>query len=204
MFRALLVIRALGSVGLILGAVSGSGARTVRTTMAVSSFPVMLRSPYGWDGADQMSAITFVALSAKSWLPDIEPAVQRFFAFQLCLSYFASGVAKAISAEWRSGRALTGIVSTEMYGNEALYRGLRHKRWLRVSAARSVILAECAFPLLLVAPRRLRRVGLMGGVLFHAAAAQVMGLNTFFWSFVAVYPALEGYCRSRKRNRREG
>ena len=199
-FRALLVLRAIGSMGLVLGVVSGWRASVVNTTMAVSSILVMLRSPYGWDGADQMSAITFLGLAASSWLPEIEPAVRRFFAYQLCLSYFTSGVAKATSAEWRSGAALTGIASTEMYGNEAVYSWLKHKRWLRVSAARAVILGECAFPLVLVAPSRLRQVGLVGGILFHAVAAQIMGLNTFFWSFIAVYPALESYCRSRKWN----
>ncbi len=198
MFRALLVVRAVCSSGLILGAVRGRGARAVRTTLAVSSFPVTLRSPYGWDGADQMSAITFLASAARSWLPEIEPAVQRFFAFQLCLSYFASGAAKANSVEWRSGRALTGIASTEMYGNKALHEWLRRNPSVTVAAARGVIAAECAFPLVLVAPRRLRQLILTGGVLFHAAVAKTMGLNTFFWSFVALYPALENYCRSRR------
>jgi hypothetical protein len=198
MFRALLAFRVLGSLGLILGIVSGWKARAVKTTMAVSAFPVTLRSPYGWDGADQMSAITSVTLAARSWLPEIEPAVQRFFALQLCLSYLASGVAKANSPEWRSGSALTGIAGTEMYGNEEFYRWLQRHPSLAVLATRGVIVAECAFPLVLIAPRRLRHAILLCGILFHAVVARMMGLNTFFWSFVAVYPALENYCRSRE------
>jgi hypothetical protein len=61
-----------------------------------------------------------------------------------------------------------------------------------------VIVGECGFPLVLVASRPLRRAMLAGGLLFHAAVALLMNLNTFFWSFAAAYPALEGYCHSRE------
>jgi hypothetical protein len=198
MFRALLMIRAIGSASLILGAGGGRGARTVKTTMALSVFPMTLRSPYGWDGADQMSAITSHVLAARAWRPEIEPDVQRFFALQLCLCYLASGVAKASSPEWRSGSALTGIASTEMYGDEAFHRWLQASRLRPLIIARGVIAAECAFPLVLAAPGRLRQAILVTGVLSHALLARIMGLNTFFWSFVSVYPALENYCRSRR------
>jgi hypothetical protein len=197
MFRAMLAVRAVSSACLVLKVVRGWPAAAVKTVMAVSSMPMMVRSPYGWDGADQMSALTFLALASRSWLPEIAPAIQRFFTFQLCLSYLSSGVAKAISPEWRSGTALTGIAGTEMYGNEAVHDWLRAHPSLAVAIARGVTACECAFPLILIAPRPLRRCGLLGGVVFHALAARVMGLNTFFWSFVAVYPAIEGYCNAR-------
>jgi hypothetical protein len=196
-FRILLVVRAVGSACLVVSAVTGWPAAAVRTLMAVSSLPMMVRSPYGWDGADQMSALTFLALASRSWLPEIAPDVQRFFTFQLCLSYLSSGVAKAVSPGWRSGGALLGIVGTEMYGNDAVHDWLRAHPAVATAIARSVIGCECAFPLILVAPRPLRRCGLLGGVVFHALAARVMGLNTFFWSFVAVYPAVEGFCNAR-------
>jgi hypothetical protein len=198
MFRALLMFRAIGSFGLVMGRVSGRRARTVKTSMALSVFPVTLRSPYGWDGADQMAAITALALAGRSWLPEIEPTVQRFFAFQLCLCYFASGVAKATSPEWRSGSALTGISSTEMYGDPSFYRWLQGSHPRARLIARGVLVAGCAFPLILVVPSRVRQTVLVGGVFSHAVVAKVMGLNTFFWSFVSVYPALENYCRSRE------
>jgi hypothetical protein len=204
-FRVMLLIRAVASATLVVEAVGGRPAAAVKTVMAVSSLPMMVRSPYGWDGADQMSALTFLALAARSWLPEITPAIQRFFTFQLCLSYLSSGVAKAISAQWRSGAALTGIASTQMYGNAAVHDWLRGHPALTAVVARSIIFSECAFPLILIAPRPLRRCGLLGGVFFHALAARIMGLNTFFWSFVAVYPAIDGYCNSRiDTNSREG
>lgn len=201
-FRSLLAGRVVASAALLVASPTGGGAAALTGTVAVSSMALMSRSPYGWDGADQMSAIMFLGLCAGSVLPEIRPALNRFFAYQLCLSYLASGVAKAGSREWRSGAALTGITGTRMYGNERLHRYLRDRPAHATALAWCVIVAECAFPLVLVVPRRARHAALAGGVLFHAVVAVTMNLNTFFWSFAAAYPAFEAHCRSREEGRR--
>jgi hypothetical protein len=56
-----------------------------------------------------------------------------------------------------------------------------------------VVAAEVAFPLALPLGYPYGLVLLGWGVVFHAANALVMGINSFFWSFVATYPAIL-YC----------
>jgi hypothetical protein len=198
-FRMLLALRLGASAALLLLPASRSSAGTLRFTVAASSIVTTLRTPFGWDGADQMSSITFAGLTAESWLPELKSDMERFFAFQLCLCYLASGLAKAASPEWRSGTALPGILSTRMYGDERLYRFLRDRPRRAALLSWAVIIGESTFPLVLVAPRRLRQCVLGGGLLFHGAVALTMNLNTFFWSFAAAYPALEGYCRTKEK-----
>lgn len=197
-FRGLLLVRLAASVALLLAPAHRRRTGGLRFAVAASSIATTMRSPFGWDGADQMSAITFSGLTAASWLPELESDVRRFFAHQLCLCYLASGVAKAVSPDWRSGAALTGIFSTRMYGDERLYRLLRSRPPVAALASRAVIVGECAFPLVLVAPRPARRCMLAGAMTFHAAAALTMNLNTFLWAFAAAYPALDGHCRAKE------
>lgn len=196
-FRGLLAARLGASAALVLGRTRPRATTALQCTVASSSIATSFRSPFGWDGADQMSSLTFVGLTAASLVPELKPAVRRFLAFQLCLSYLVSGVAKATSREWRSGAALVGIAGTRMYGDARAYRFLRRRPRLTTWLARLVIVGECAFPLILVAPRRARHCALAAGLLFHAVVAFTMNLNTFFWSFAAAYPAVEGYCRPR-------
>jgi hypothetical protein len=49
---------------------------------------------------------------------------------------------------------------------------------------------ECALPLLVFAGVRPCLLFIAAGMLFHFSTAIFMGLNDFFWSFVATYPAL--------------
>ena len=98
----------------------GQGA--LRFIVAVSSIVAMMRTPFGWDGAAQMPTITFSGLTVASGLPELKSDMRRFSTFQLCLSYLASGIAKAVTPEWRSGAVLTGIFSTKIYGDERIYR----------------------------------------------------------------------------------
>lgn len=93
----------------------------------------------------------------------------------------------------RNGSALMGIFGTKAYGNERLATYLRLHPSQAAWASRLFVLSECLFPLVLITPKRLTRVFLAGGLLFHALTAAIMGLNSFFWSFGATYPAI-AYC----------
>jgi hypothetical protein len=192
-FRGLLVARAAAAALLALRAPGRASGTALRATVAVTSIAMFKRTPFGWDGADQMSATTFVGLSLWSAFPRLERVVVRFFALQLVLCYLTSGVAKAISPEWRSGNALIGIAGTKMYGNAALHRWLTSVPGLSTLLCWGVIVGECTFGLSLIVPRPVRRLMLACGVAFHAIIAGEMRLNTFFWSFTAAYPALEAY-----------
>jgi hypothetical protein len=52
---------------------------------------------------------------------------------------------------------------------------------------------ESTFPLVLIVPRPVAYAMVASGVLFHLSNGFLMGLNDFFWLFVAAYPALL-YC----------
>ena len=53
-----------------------------------------------------------------------------------------------------------------------------------------VLLFECFFPLTLLLPPSLRAGVLVFGGVFHLSNAAILGLSTFTWTFVGLYPAL--------------
>lgn len=195
MVRVLLLVR-LAAVGIVLAAgqhlqISGLAAAIVGTTSAL----LVLRSSYGHDGADQMLTLTFLSVA----LGDLSgSAVGRnlalwFIALQLCLSYLSAGISKVVSPAWRSGDALPGILSTDIYGNKFGRRVFRRRTLIARLSCWAVILFECFFPLSLAELPTLTIVFVMTGILFHLGTAVLMRLNTFLWAFCATYPAL-WYC----------
>ncbi|MBE7172094.1 MAG: hypothetical protein INR73_16015 [Williamsia sp.] len=161
----------------------------------LSSVLLTVRSPYGHDGADQMSTITFLALAfAYAIHSTISLNIALWFvALQSCLSYFTAGYAKLVSPLWRSGKGLEGILKTSIYGHRlagklvtAFHPLAKWGSWLTISF-------ECLFVLTLAGIPFLTCLLLGTGILFHLLNAIFMRLNTFFWSFLATYPAVL-YC----------
>jgi hypothetical protein len=147
----------------------------------------------GIGGADHM----FLVVCGASWLATVVAGDRRaaeaglwFIAAQACLAYLVAGVTKLASPTWRSGRALHLVAATRSHGCLALRRCLAAAPWLARPACWGVMVWECAFPLVLLAPEPARLAILASGVLMHVALALVMGLNTFVWAFPATYPAV--------------
>lgn len=154
---------------------------------------INFRSPFGQDGSDQMSSVLFITLFLTGVIPDkiVQEAGIWFIALQSCLSYFAAGVAKAKGKKWTSqGTAVYLIFNTASYGSKPVAAFLKKYpaagKWLTWS----VIGAEVAFPLVLIAGFPLCWLFIAWGVLFHLMNAMVMGLNSFLWAFLATYPAI--------------
>jgi hypothetical protein len=151
-----------------------------------------LRSPYGMDGSDQMSVQIFVPLllayAAGSTLA-LQIAV-AYIGVQAAFSYLASGAAKAVSPIWRSGNTVFRIFNTRTYGYEPAARLLLGRPRLTRVVDWSAFTIEMLFPIGLVAGLPVLILFLLWGVTFHAMNALVMGLNSFFWAFVATYPAV--------------
>ena len=59
-------------------------------------------------------------------------------------------------------------------------------RWLTWS----VIVLELALPLALIAPPTSSAPATGGGAAFHLSTGLVMGINRFFWPYLALYPAV--------------
>lgn len=151
------------------------------------------RNRFGTDGADQMVAIVLAGVAVGSLFPPRDLAVRvalGFIAVQACLAYGVAGIAKAMSPVWRSGQVISGIMATETWGSHSFAAWLASSRGASLVVCWMVIAAECAFPAVVIAPTWLV-VALLGwGLTFHVMCAVTMGLNTFFWAFVAAYPAI--------------
>jgi hypothetical protein len=182
----------LMSLAILLLTESGSAAYSLSMFgLIVANVLMYYRQAFGLDGADQMSLLILLTLLLCSAAPsrEIREIGLCFIALQLALSYMVSGVAKLASREWRSGRALEGILSTHTYGT-ALTRKLvsRHKLMCRIGCW-GVIITEMALPFgLLLGPAGVI-ASLSIGLCMHLVIAAIMGLNDFVWSFAAAYPA---------------
>ena len=119
-----------------------------------------------------------------------------FICFQALLSYFTSGFAKLVSPIWRGGEAMIGIVDTVSYGNKVFARLLVKNATLSKLLCWSVIIFECAFPLLAFTGVQTTIIFIVTGIIFHLSIAIFMRLNNFFWTFIATYPAILFFANS--------
>lgn len=190
--RALVVLRAAAAAWLVLGQ-AGAAQGAVVVVAALATLLLMLRTPYGNDGADQMGLLVLLA-AAIARVSGLRPAVLEaalwFIALQACLSYATSGIAKLLGSSWRDGSGLVGILSTNTYGLPALATLLARRNSLAVGVSWMIIVSEALFPLVLVVPEPWIPAMMAAGLAFHLGCAIVMGLNTFVWSFAATYPAI--------------
>ena len=156
---------------------------------------IHFRCVYGLDGSDQMGLIVTMTglLAALPSDPSASAVGLWFIAGQSCLAYTASGIAKLIATDWRSGQAIAGVLGTEIYGARWLGRFLHRRPSLCRSIGWTIIVFESCFCIILLGWTSAATGLLAMGLLFHLCIAIVMGLNVFFWSFVSTYPALI-YC----------
>jgi hypothetical protein len=195
----LIGIRAILAVALLVGPRLLLIDPRIICPVALLGGLLTIRNAYGQDGADQMSWILFTSLALVSLLPTVAVRIAClwFLALQGCLSYSTAGIAKATAKHWRDGTYLIRILGTKMYGNIAVSEFLNSRPAYARFVARLLIAWESCFPLILFLPPTLVICMLATGVLFHVANAYIMGLNTFFWSFLATYPAIL-YCTENR------
>ena len=153
---------------------------------------VHVRNLYGMDGSDQMQSIVLTALVVYGLAPTATGRALAFgfIAAQSILSYLASGYAKLISPTWRSGAAVLGVMNTRSYGGPILARAVGRRRGVSRAICWATIVFECFMPFLVFLGHGPCLAFIAAGIAFHAGIALTMGLNIFFWSFVATYPAL--------------
>jgi hypothetical protein len=173
--------------------------RFLLSLLVTLSTLLAVRNVFGRNGADQMEDILFMGLAIVSIVPThvTMNIYLAFLAFQACLAYATAGVAKAVASGWRDGTFLIGICGTGIYGNARLRDILLARPTLAKWLARSVIIWECTFPLVLLLPLPLAIVVLVGGIVFHLVNGYIMGLNDFVWAFLAAYPAILYYLQIR-------
>jgi hypothetical protein len=148
------------------------------------------QGPYN-GGSDRMGllALWCLTLSRLTPTPQGQEVFFGYLGAQLVLSYFISGGVKVVNPDWRSGRALRDVFQFSTYPvSENLRRWAERPRVLRIMSW-AVILFELAFPLTLLS-RGMLIAGLVVAATFHLANACLFGLNRFFWTWLATYPAI--------------
>jgi hypothetical protein len=148
---------------------------------------------YGTDGSDQMNVV-IIATAFLCTAPIASETLSKvglwFIGLQACLSYTVAGISKLVSSEWRNGTAVRDIFSSKTYGTKWAYDFLQKDSWVNSFLCWNVIIMETLFPLCLILPWESALIFLIWGGIFHLFCAAIMGLNSFFWSFVATYPAI--------------
>ena len=151
------------------------------------------RTRWGGEGGDQMMLIVFVTgLFASRFRSHagVQTACALFVAGQITLAYVASGTAKCFGPLWRSGDALSRIMSHYTYGWQPLATFLVRRPWLGRRLSHAVIGFQLTFPLFFLVPMPWALGWLVAGAAFHVAIALVMRLNLFVPVFIGTYPCL--------------
>lgn len=163
----------------------------VLTGLFVIQIALYLRGFLTVSAADQVTTIILIYLLVNAWLPSAGTLCLCGIAIQTLFCYFANGLIKTLEPRWTSGVHLKAILLTENYSRKFIAKkakrtGLPVFRLL----SRIVIIWELAALAAPFLPTTLLWVFLGFGILFHLAIALVLGLNTFFWSFISTYPAI--------------
>ena len=186
--RALFLARTALCLLLILGA----GSPWPLVGMALLSLVTLQRfqGPYN-GGSDRMGLLALWCLTISHCMPAGKGREIAFgyLGMQLMLSYVISGWVKIRNPDWRSGRALRQVFAFSAYPVSERLRSWAERPAVMLAMSWAVMLFEIAFPLTLVSQPSLV-VGLTVAAAFHLANAFLFGLNRFFWTWLAVYPAI--------------
>ncbi|MEU1276443.1 hypothetical protein [Streptomyces sp. NPDC005799] len=198
---ALLHVRLAAAVRLAVGRPGPVEHTLLLLALAMTASAMRKRHPYGHDGSDQISQLTFaVSLLARAFPNDkvAKDTCLRFIAFHTSLSYAVSGAVKLVSPVWRDGSAISGIFRTRAYGDPSMHNLLREHPNLAPMLAWAVIVGELSFPLVLVARAPIAKGILAMSLAFHLVNGRLMGLNRFVWAFAGTYPAVSYAARSMR------
>jgi hypothetical protein len=187
------IVRGLAAARLLLGRPGPKERLLLDGVLVAAGSLSNMRTHYGGDGSDHHSYVGLASAFLARLFPNdlhAQRVCLKFLSFQTCLSYTVSGAVKAASPQWRSGRAITGIMRTSTYGDKWLYKLAKDYPAIRMLMAWMVIVGELSFPLVMVAPKPVARAMLTASTLFHVANGRFMGLNRFLWGFAGSYPAV--------------
>lgn len=158
--------------------------------VVVSYVLLALRFPFGRDGADQVALFLALAVLAYQLHPTESAAtvILVLICIQLTAGYMIAGWSKLTAPAWIRGDAMHSILRSSCYGCPPLAK--RIDRRMAHVAGLSVAVFEGLFAVIWFAPAPVGVAFLAFGLVFHAGAWAIMGLNSFFLTFSAGYPAL--------------
>ena len=182
--RGTLVIIALQLAAAIALPICGHAAwLALACTIAIA---VRFRGTYN-GGSDAMLVVVLLGLAIASagW----PRAGLAYIAAQLVLSYAIAGVAKLGDPHWRRGDAFAILVALPAYGVPARLAKLLARPAIGRLGAFATLAFECGFVIALF-DRTTCIAALAVGAAFHLGNAIVFGLDRFWWTWLAAYPAL--------------
>ena len=179
-FRLLLLFQLVCAVALVF-----QPERALAIGLFFSVFLVSVRWRGVFNGGSD--AMTLSQLLALAFFPSRMALL--YIGVQVVFSYFIAGVIKLKEPSWRSGKSLQCFLASERYSVPPLIVGLSRFRGVCFVLSWCVMLFECTAPLLYFFPQAISPY-LILGALFHLTNVYVFGLNRFFWTWIATYPAL--------------
>ncbi|MEU2422954.1 hypothetical protein ABZ619_18355 [Streptomyces sp. NPDC007851] len=194
--RAVLSGRMASAAGVLVGVFYAPLFTPSVVVVVVFSVLTLLLHPLGLEAADFIALGTFLVVAANRLRPaEIDARTACILAcIMVSLSYTAAGACKFFSDVWGTGKAIPAVLKTVAFGTPALAPHIEGMAFTRY-AERVVISAELGFPLVLLLPGWATLALLCGLAFFHLLIALTMGLNLFFWAYVAVLPCV--YCVSQ-------
>lgn len=179
-------------IGLCLLVILGVASPWPLVALSLLSLLILQRfqGPYN-GGSDRMGLLALWCLTLSQVMPTTawREVVFGYLGLQLVLSYAIAGGVKIVNPDWRTGRALRDVFQVSAYPVSEELRHWADRPRVMQMMAWAVILFELAFPLTLLW-RPALFVGLAVAGTFHLANACLFGLNRFFWTWLAVYPAI--------------
>lgn len=142
-------------------------------------------------GSDSMAIQILIAWSISLCFPSTAHACAYYIAIQTVLSYAVAGFAKLKQPAWRDGTALARFMQTYSripnegptnLGAATIQRAPAMWAWIAIGF-------ECSFPLAMLNPY-LCLAYITIGMTFHLLNFFIFGLNRFFFTWMAAYPAL--------------
>lgn len=135
-------------------------------------------------GSDMMTAVVLGCLALGNTKFGI-----YYLIVQVTASYVVAGAVKFMNQDWRKGTALAHFMRTRTYGAPKWAGQIASVKWLAFLLSWFIILFECSFPLAFLS-RELFVIFACLGIGFHLINFLVLGLNRFFWIWIAAYPVL--------------
>ncbi|RKQ42459.1 hypothetical protein BXY85_3070 [Roseivirga pacifica] len=137
--------------------------------------------------------VILVSISMQRLFPNsstLEVACIWVIAIQCCLVYFENGLTKLKEVKWKQGAAIYNIIRNPLYKSPISRLSILEKSTFLKTVSWSVLIFETAFPISLLGGNASLIIFLGFGLVFHFTNSWILGLGSFFWTFVAAYPAI--------------
>lgn len=185
-FKILILLCALLCIGLMLVGLNPKFVLAAIFLMHLLSYP---RWRHFVSSDAPLFRAMLIGLMLHYFFPSntiISQAGLLFIAAYLVLIYHLTAIQKLKSELWRNGQAIENFMNRFPFWRMVSPAQNKPRGLIKV-AAWSVMLFELCFFLGLIRPE-IALIFMIAGLLFHGVLSFTVGINHFFWTFVAGYP----------------